>query len=76
MKKKLRSGWRNDPAVLNQYFQACVTNWKIYKGERTAKQVVKLQAIYKQAMYGDNNEDAPAKMESAEGAKWVAWFTY
>ena len=45
---KLRSGWRNDVAVLNQYFQSCVANWKIYKGQRTAKQVLKLQAIYKQ----------------------------
>lgn len=73
MRKKLRSGWRNDDDVLNQYFQSCYTNWKVYKGERTAKQVLKLQAIYKQAVYGDNSADPPEHLDSAAGLKWQAW---
>lgn len=73
VRKKLRNGWRNDPVVLNQYFHSCYNNWKVYKGNRTAKQVLKLQAIYKQATYGDNNEETPAHLESVEGEKWKAW---
>ena len=37
VRKKLRSGWRNDDAVLLQYFESCVTNWKIYKGKYLPK---------------------------------------
>jgi acyl-CoA-binding protein len=58
---------------LNQYFQSCYTNWKIYKGKRTAQQVLKLQAIYKQAIYGDNPEAPPGRPDSTEGIKWIAW---
>ena len=53
VRKKLRSGWRNDAEVLDQYFYSCVSNWKIYTGHRTAEQVLKLQAVYKQALFGD-----------------------
>ena len=70
---KLRKGWRNDDAVLNQYFQSCVSNWKVYKGPRTSKQVIKLQAVYKQAVYGDNKELPPLELESNDGLKWIEW---
>ncbi len=74
VKKKLREGWRNDNAVLRVYFQACVTNWKMYKGERTPKQVQKLQAIYKQATIGDNLEMPPMSLETTAGIKWKMWY--
>lgn len=45
----------------------------MYKGKRTPQQVLKLQAIYKQAIYGDNPDAPPLRMESAEGLKWNAW---
>jgi acyl-CoA-binding protein len=70
---KLRKGWRNDDAVLNQYFQSCVSNWKFYKGPRKAKQVIKLQAVYKQAIYGDNTDLPPVKIDSPAGLKWQEW---
>ncbi|KAJ1438574.1 hypothetical protein B484DRAFT_416168, partial [Ochromonadaceae sp. CCMP2298] len=73
VKKKLRSGWRNDDAVLEQYFSSCFANWKIYKGERTPHQVLKLLAIYRQATQGDNIEAPPLKLDTAEGMKWVTW---
>lgn len=73
MRKKLRSGWRNDPAVLQQYFQSAYNNWKVYQGPRTPKQVLKLQAIYKQATYGDNHEQPPERIDSIDGEKWKAW---
>lgn len=72
-KKKLHEGWRNDPEVLKQYFEACVNNWKVYKGERTPKQILKLQSIYKQALYGDNPEPPPEQLDSPEGEKWKSW---
>jgi len=73
VKNKLRSGWRNDDAVLNQYFQSCVASWKIYKGEKKPKDITKLNAIYKQATSGDNNELKPLNLDSNQGIKWKAW---
>ena len=70
---KLRNGWRNDTAALNQYFQACVQNWKIYKGKRDPKQVMKLQCIYRQAMYGDNKAPPPENMKNISGLRWSMW---
>ena len=70
---KLRNGWRNDSAALNQYFQACVQNWKIYKGKRDPKQVMKLQCIYRQAMYGDNKAPPPENMKNINGLRWSMW---
>jgi len=70
---KLRSGWKNDAGVLNQYFQSCVANWKIYKGERKPKQVMKLQVIYRQATQGDCTLPPPQNMKSINGLKWQAW---
>ena len=32
IRKKLRSGWRNNDDVLDEFFQACLTNWKNYSG--------------------------------------------
>jgi ankyrin repeat protein/acyl-CoA-binding protein len=74
VREKLRTGWKHDPAILNQYFESCYTNWKVYKGERTAKQVLKLQSIYKQAIYGDNSDPPPEEgFDSIEGQKWTSW---
>ena len=73
MRNKLRTGWKYDDDILNQYFQSCYLNWKVYQGERTPKQVIKLQALYKQAVYGDNTLAPPAKLESGDGLKWQAW---
>ncbi len=73
VRQKLRGGWKHDPAILNQYFESCYTNWKVYKGDRTPKQVLKLQAIYKQAVYGDNPDAAPENLDTTEGHKWQAW---
>ncbi len=70
---KLRSGWRNDAGMLNQYFQSCVSSWKIYKGERNPKQVMKLQVIYRQATQGDCTAPPPANLKSIGGLKWQAW---
>jgi acyl-CoA-binding protein len=73
VRKRLRSGWRHDPAILNQYFESCYNNWKVYTGPRTPKQVLKLQAIYKQAVYGDIRDEEPDDLQSVEGQKWEAW---
>jgi ankyrin repeat protein/acyl-CoA-binding protein len=73
VKKKLRSGWRNDPGVLNQYFQAVLANWKVYKGDRTPLQVIKLQSFYRQATIGDCEEDPPKAIKSTAGIKWTTW---
>jgi acyl-CoA-binding protein len=59
--------------MLEQYFSSCFANWKIYKGERTPHQVLKLLAIYRQATQGDNKEMPPDKLDSASGLKWLAW---
>lgn len=88
VRQRLRRGWRNDAAVLQQYFNACYHNWKVYEGPRTAKQVIKLQALYKQAVYGDNHEPQPVdglaggatagtsqqQGTTLEGEKWLAWY--
>lgn len=76
VKWKLRNGWRNDEFVLNQYFQAVVANWKLYTGPRTPEQILKVQSIYKQAIYGDNTEAPPANIKSADGVKWKAWYGF
>jgi acyl-CoA-binding protein len=73
VKRKLRSGWRNDDEVLEQYFQGCYSNWKVYTGPRTPQQVLKLQSIYKQAIYGDNLNMSPSNLKSSEGVRWLAW---
>ncbi len=70
MRKKLRSGWRNDEDVLNQYFQSCDSNWKVYTGPRTPAQVAKLQALYKQALQGDCPESASINLESDKFEAW------
>lgn len=70
---RLRNGWRNDTAALNQYFQACVQNWKIYKGKRDPKQVMKLQCIYRQAIYGDNKAPPPENLKNIHGLRWTMW---
>lgn len=76
VKKKLRTGWRNDDKVLEQYFHGCVSNWKSYTGVRKPNTVKKLQAVYKQAIYGDCNtilKKGITKEETeAELAKWTA----
>ena len=72
---KLRRGWKNDVQILQQYFQSCVTNWKIYKGKRNPKQVMKLQSIYRQAMYGDNTTPMPQNLKSVNGLKWQAYMS-
>ena len=73
VRKKLRSGWRNDEQVLEQYFQSCVETWKKYTGVRPPKKVLKLQGVYKQAMLGDVIDPPPFELKSVEGLKWSAW---
>eukprot|EP00596_Hydrurales_sp_CCMP1899_P009442 CAMPEP_0119046408 /NCGR_PEP_ID=MMETSP1177-20130426/46402_1 /TAXON_ID=2985 /ORGANISM="Ochromonas sp, Strain CCMP1899" /LENGTH=162 /DNA_ID=CAMNT_0007019507 /DNA_START=189 /DNA_END=674 /DNA_ORIENTATION=+ len=78
VRKKLRTGWRNDDKVLEQYFHGCVSNWKAYTGARKPNTVKKLQAVYKQAIYGDCNTDLSKKGVineeiEAELSKWTAW---
>ena len=73
VRKKLRSGWRNDEQVLEQYFQSCVETWKKYTGVRPPKKVLKLQGVYKQAMLGDIIDPPPFELKSVEGLKWSAW---
>jgi len=70
---KLRSGWRNDDGVLEQYFQSCVQTWKLYTGPRPPKKVLKLQGVYKQALLGDCVDAPPPDLRSVEGVKWSAW---
>lgn len=70
---KLRNGWKNDASALQQYFDACVANWKVYKGDKNPKQVMKLQSIYRQAKYGDNPQGPPQNLKSVNGLKWQMW---
>jgi ankyrin repeat protein/acyl-CoA-binding protein len=70
VRKKLRSGWRNDDAVLDQYFVACENNWKVYTGPRTHKNTISLQALYRQATMGDVPESAQFLMDEE---RYVAW---
>jgi len=74
LRKRLRTSWRNDDKMLFQYFQSCLTNWKVYKGPRTSKQVLKLQSYYRQALIGDCLELPPDNIKSADGVKWTAWY--
>jgi ankyrin repeat protein/acyl-CoA-binding protein len=69
-KNRLRSGWRNDPFQLEQYFNSCVNSWKVYKGARTTKQVLKVHSIYKQATKGDSIELEPENKKSSDWLKW------
>lgn len=73
IKHKLRVSWRNDPAVLNQYFQSCVANWKLYTGPRTQHQVMKLQCFYRQAVHGDSQELPPENVKGNDYVKWKAY---
>jgi len=68
--------WRNDDEALHEYFLACVMNWKEYGGARTAKQVLKIQTMYKQAVFGDNNKPPPENLKSIEAVKWLEWEKY
>ena len=70
---RLRNGWKNDEHILNQYFQSVVANWKVYTGEKKPQQILKLQGIYRQAMFGDNTAQPPENMKSTAGLKWQAW---
>ena len=76
VRKRLRNGWRNDDEVLEQYFASCVDNWKKYTGPRKPRVVLKLQAIYKQAVIGDCNDSPPGNLKTVEGAKWSTWYGY
>ena len=73
VRMKLRVSWRNDEKVLNMYFEACTNNWKMYKGEKKPKMVLKLHSIYKQAMQGDCDTLPPENMKSLDYLKWDAW---
>ena len=75
VKFRLRNGWKNDEAILNQYFQSVVASWKIYQGEKKPHQILKLQSIYRQAMFGDNVAPPPENMKSTSGLKWQAWMS-
>lgn len=73
VRQTLRRDWRNDNAILEQYFVACVENWKIYKGERTPKQVIRLNAIYRQATMGDTTwvkTESSTKKEIEREFEW------
>jgi ankyrin repeat protein/acyl-CoA-binding protein len=71
---RLRNSWRNDPKVLKEYFGACIGNWKAYKGERKAEDVLRLHGIYRQATQGDCNETEPTVRKGAHYQKWLEWF--
>ena len=73
VRMKLRVSWRNDEKVLNMYFEACANNWKLYKGEKKPKMVLKLHSFYKQAMQGDCDTLPPENMKSLDYLKWDAW---
>ena len=74
VRKRLRSGWRNDENVLLQYFQSCIANWKLYKGERTPEQILKLYGLYRQATVGDcDRSNPPQNLKNNDGIKWLAW---
>ena len=72
-RNRLRSGWRNDQLQLDQYFNSCVNSWKVYKGARTTKQVLKVHCIYKQATKGDSIELEPENKKSSD---WIKWKMY
>lgn len=70
---KLFQHWKSDPAVLNQYFESVVANYKVYDGDKSATQIYKSHALYKQAIYGDCSTPAPENLKSKEGHKWKYW---
>eukprot|EP01041_Mallomonas_annulata_P002166 gene2166-4215_t len=72
IKRRLRSGWRNDEAILNEFFDACVLNYKLFTGERTQKQTDRLYGIYKQALFGDCNT-LQISTDSSKISKWKEW---
>ena len=76
LRLRLRTGWKNDETILNEYFVSCVNKWKTYKGDRTPEQVLKLYGIYKQATSGDCNEPEPSNKKSHDGLKWSEWYRY
>lgn len=73
VKFKFRNGWRHDDGLLEQYFQSVLANWKMYSGPKKPNQVIKLQCIYRQAMFGDNTAPPPENIKSIQGLKWQGW---
>ena len=74
VRQRLRRDWRNDNAILQQYFIACTENWKIYKGERTTKQVNRLNAIYRQATIGDSTWVKTSESSKREVEREYEWY--
>lgn len=74
VRKCLRRDWRNDNAILLQYFTACSENWKIYKGDRTTKQVNRLNAIYRQATIGDSSWVQTETCSKKEIEREIEWY--
>jgi acyl-CoA-binding protein len=73
VRQTLRRDWRNDNDILNQYFIACVENWKIYKGPRTTKQGNRVNGIYRQATVGDSTWTQTADCLKAEVEREAEW---
>ena len=71
--ERLFPNWKSDSRTLHQFFEAVVANYKRYEGKRSPAQIFKSHALYKQAVYGDCNQDPPSNMESREGLKWKHW---
>jgi acyl-CoA-binding protein len=73
VRRRMRTGWKSDPSMLDEYFRAVVTNWKAYKGPKTEKIVCKMYGIYKQAVVGDCNVKNTFDILTLANKKWVQW---
>ena len=72
-RRRMRTGWKTDPEVLDEYFKSVVTNWKSYRGPKTEEMVCKMYGIYKQAVFGDCNVPNTYDILTLGNKKWQQW---
>lgn len=73
VRKRMRVSWRNDTTILASYFEACVINWKAYRGPKTENNIARVYGTYKQAVFGDCDVPLTADPMSLQGKKWQEW---
>jgi acyl-CoA-binding protein len=73
VRRRMRTGWKTDPSMLDEYFKSVVTNWKSYRGPKTEKIVCKMYGIYKQAVVGDCTTSNTHDLLSLPSKKWEQW---
>jgi acyl-CoA-binding protein len=73
VRRRMRTGWKNDPSMLDEYFRAVVTNWKSYRGPKSEKIVCKMYGIYKQSVVGDCTVTNTHDILTLASKKWEQW---